>query len=179
VRLGLLGVGVVGVLGLAACGSGSSSPTTTTTQHATTTTATPTTTTTAASTTTTAASGAQNLPVTDALRTQLLAVGAALHNLPVSDYTGLEPGVTYYAYDAATKTYWAGFGLAPSSSSMPAQVANQDDGSYQVASMPSGGAWTAQLTGLGGVGGTPCPITPPADVLAAWNWAPGSCRASS
>jgi len=89
---------------LAACGSGSSSPTTTTTQHATTTTATPTTTTTAASTTTTAASGAQNLPVTDALRTQLLAVGAALHNLPVSDYTGLEPGVTYYAYDAATKT---------------------------------------------------------------------------
>jgi len=87
--------------------------------------------------------------------------------------------VTYYAYDAATKTYWAGFGLAPSSSSMPAQVANQDDGSYQVASMPSGGAWTAQLTGLGGVGGTPCPITPPADVLAAWNWAPGSCRASS
>jgi hypothetical protein len=55
---------------------------------------------------TTVASGAENLVATPAVKAQLLAAGAELHKLPVSDYTGLTKGDTYYAYDAGTKTYW-------------------------------------------------------------------------
>ena len=76
----------------------------------------------------TTAAGAQNLVVTDAIRSQLLAAGAALHQLPVSDYTGLVRGQTFYALDPATGDHWAGAALIPSKSSQKAQIGNQDDG---------------------------------------------------
>jgi hypothetical protein len=40
-----------------------------------------------------------NLPVTDDVRAHLLQAGAALTGHPASEYTGLEPGKTYYGYD--------------------------------------------------------------------------------
>ncbi|HEX5251239.1 MAG TPA: hypothetical protein VFW14_16370 [Gaiellales bacterium] len=39
----------------------------------------------------TTAAGAQNLVVTNAIRSQLLAAGAALHTLPVADYSTRPP----------------------------------------------------------------------------------------
>jgi hypothetical protein len=133
------------------------------------------TTTAAASTTTASTAPAVNLTVTDDLRAQLVAAGASLDGLSSSDYVGLQPGVTYYAFDPATQTYWAAGGLDPSPSSMEAQVAAQDDGSYLLFSEPAGGAWTAEDDGLGGVGGTPCPAVPAA-VVAVWGWSAGTCR---
>lgn len=108
-----------------------------------------------------------------------MAAGAQSHQLKASDYTGLVPGETYYAYDAKTSTYWAGAGLVPSSSSQPAQVSVQDDGSYLLFRMSSGGSWSATSVGLSGVAGSACPVSVPAAVLKAWHWAPHTCRPPS
>jgi hypothetical protein len=119
---------------------------------------------------------AENLVVTADVGSQLLQAGAALNGLPASDYTGLVSGETFYGYDWATATYWAGAGLLPSPSSLRAQVSAQDDGSYLLFRRRAGRAWTAQDVGLAGFGGTKCPTSVPASVLAVWNWAAGSCR---
>ena len=84
-----------------------------------------------------------NQPVTDQLRAQLVAAGAALNSIPVAEYTGLAPGLTYYAYDSATQTYWAAARLVPAPTSDPsnpsrAQVASQDEGSYYLFRQPRG-----------------------------------------
>jgi hypothetical protein len=121
-------------------------------------------TTTAPPTTTTLVT--QNIVVTDAVRAALVQAGATLKGLAVSDFTGLAPGMTYYAYDATTATYWAGARLVPSSSSLPAQVSSQDDGAYLLFSMPAGGVWTAVNDGLGGRPGSACPAPVPAAILA-------------
>jgi hypothetical protein len=127
---------------------------------------------------TTVASGAQNLVATAAVKTQLLAAGAALHKLKPSDYTGLTKGETYYAYDAATKTYWAGTQLVPRSSSQPAQIANQDDGAYLVFRRFGAGAWRGWETGAAPAPAD-CQVKVPAVVIAVWNWAPGTCHPRS
>jgi len=127
--------------------------------------------------TTTTSAPTSNLVVTVAVRSQLVAAGAALNSLPPSAYTGLVPGETYYAYDAATKTYWAGGGLVPSSSSTQAQVSVQDDGAYLLFERTDAGSWKASDVGLAGTaGGTACTVTVPPAILQLWNWAPGSCR---
>ena len=129
------------------------------------------------STTTTAA--IRNLSVSDALRAQLLAAGAALHQLPVKDYTGLAKGETYYAYDPSTKTYWAGAGLVASPTSMKAQVGNQDDGAYLDFEKQSGGSWKAYDAGPPGSSNYTCAVTIPAGVVSAWGWAAGTCHPPS
>jgi len=106
-----------------------------------------------------------------------VAAGAALNSLPASDYTGLRPGETYYAYDATTATYWAGAGLVPSASSTPAQVATQDDGAYLLFDRLPGGTWKAYDVGLAGTPeGSACPATVPVAILRLWGWPSGSCR---
>ena len=94
---------------IAAAGCGSS---TSTTASGVTRTQTVTVTTTGTTGTATPATSAQNLPVSDALRQQLLIAGARATALPASDFAGLVPGRTYYAYDPASSTYWAGAELA-------------------------------------------------------------------
>ncbi len=158
---------------LAGCSSGSN-PAKSSTPVAGSTTAPSTSTTVPTSTTTSLAT--ENLVVTDAVRAALLQAGAALKGLPVSDFTGLVPGLTYYAYDATTATYWAGASLLPSSSSLQAQVSSQDDGAYLLFSMPAGGVWTAVNDGLGGRPGSPCPAPIPAAILALWHWPTGTCN---
>jgi hypothetical protein len=168
-------------VGAAGCGHSSPSASTTlpaasTTVAAPATPATPTTPGTAATPATTSVPSAQNLQVTNDIRAQLLAAGAAAHGLAASDYLGLRPGETYYAVDA-TGVHWAGAGLEPSPSSLPAQVASQDDGAYLLFEQPVGEAWRVFDVGLAGVGGTPsCPIAVPAAVLALWGWPPAHCR---
>lgn len=144
---GLLGAGA---LALSACGS-SSPPATTTT-------------------TTTAAAAVQNLTVTPAVRAALLAAGAASHNLPVTDYTGLTKGLTFYAFDPTDQRYWAGAQLVPSASSMDAQIGAQDDGAYDLFTKASGGRWTAFNDGLGTLANATCTIVTPASVRIVWGW---------
>jgi hypothetical protein len=128
----------------------------------------------------TTSSQAHNLAVSDQVRTQLVDAGAALNNIPASEYTGLASGFTYYAFDDATGTYWAGARLVPAPSANPAnptqaQVASQDAGSYYLFRQPQGGAWVAYAAGNTGPD-TPCPVTVPAEVLRVWGWPAGSCR---
>jgi len=168
----------------AGCGSSSSSATTansatvtvTVTQTSSTSSGTGTGSATGTATGTTTTGGAQNLVVTSALRTQLVQAGAASNNVPAADYIGLAPGSTYYAYDPATGTYWAGARLVPTSSSIKAQVSVQDDGGYLLFTKPSGGTWKVYPVGMTGVGGAACPVTVPAAVLTLWGWKSGSCR---
>jgi len=119
----------------------------------------------------------QNLLVDDALRAQLVAAGAKLNGLAPSDYNGLVHGLTYYAYDPVTLTYWAGARLDPLS--YQAQVASQDDGAYLLFSRPKNGSWTAIPVGMaGGPEGGPCPTALPAAVVKVWGWPPGTCHPS-
>jgi hypothetical protein len=140
--------------GLSACGSSSGSAATTTTQQSTTTTS----------------AAVEDLQVTPGVRQALLAAGAASHALPVTDYTGLAHGTTYYAYDPTDQEYWAGAGLVPSGSSQAAQVSVQDDGGYDVFTKAGGGAWTAYSDGLGTQPNAVCAIVVPAAVRQAWGW---------
>jgi hypothetical protein len=152
-------------LALAACGSsssgGSSSPSSSTTP---------------ATTMPGTAATAQNLVVSNTVRTQLLTAGAALHKLPVADYTGLVPKETYYAYDPATSTYWAGAGLVASKNSKKAQIGDQDDGAYLVFDRPAAGTWRAYDAGIPGDSHFTCSIVVPAGVLTVWHWTAGTCH---
>jgi hypothetical protein len=121
-------------------------------------------------------SGATNLALTPTVTDQLVAAGAATHQLPAKDFTGLVPGRSYYALDSVTSTYWAAAGLVPKKSSQAAQIAVQDDGSYLVFTRKADGAWTGYNVGLAGVAGSSCQIAVPKPVLAVWGWEPHSCR---
>jgi hypothetical protein len=128
-------------------------------------------------------STAQNLPVTDAVRAELVAARAAGLGIAPSSYTGLTPGDTYYAFDPSTGTYWAAAQMQVPDTNSPvgsdvykAQVASQDDGSYVLFAKTAGGTWTATNDGSAGPGTAPCPVPVPAAVLQAWGWPAGSCR---
>jgi hypothetical protein len=128
-----------------------------------------------ASTTTTSPGGPTNLAVTDELRTELVAAGASLNNIPASEYSGLEPGLTYYAYYPVTATYWAGAKLV--GATMRAQVSTQDDGAYLLFHRSGNGSWIAQNVGLAGGTLEPCPTgTPPPTIVALWGWQAGTCK---
>jgi hypothetical protein len=167
-------------LALSACGTGHSSPPTSpssTTSLAPTTSSTPVAATTSSTSTSApqTSSGPSNLVVTDQLRAELIAAGASFNNIPASEYSGLRPGLTYYAYDPATETYWAGAGLV--GTTMQAQVSTQDEGAYMIFHRTGSGAWGVQAVGLdGGALGACPPQTPPPDIVALWGWSAGSCR---
>ena len=180
----LLAAGVVAGLTLTLAGcSSSSSPAPSTSSPSTSAPATTTTSagsTTASSAAAAAARSAVNVAVTDQVRSQLVAAGAAVNAIPVAQYRGLAAGLTYEALDRSTGTYWAGARLVPAPSSDPsnptrAQVASQDDGSYYIFRGGPGGTWTAYAAGASGPQ-TPCPVTVPAAVVAVWGWPAGSCR---
>lgn len=154
---------VGGALLLSTCGS--TSPTTTTTGS-----------TSSTSSTTSIASVTQDLVVTPAVRLSLLDAAAAYHQLPASDYVGLDTGTTYYAFDPATKLYYAAAGLDPSPNSLQVQVGAQDDGAYNLFTKTSPpGTWKVYDDGLGAAQDSTCPVVIPAAVLAVWNWKPKSC----
>jgi hypothetical protein len=119
---------------------------------------------------------AENLVLTDAIRAQLVAAAAKLNNLPASAYLGLVHGESYYGFDPATNTYWAGGALDPSPSSQQAQVSVQDDGGYYIFEEPAGGSWTASSEGMAGIAGAKCSVAVPAALVALWHWAPGACH---
>ena len=121
-----------------------------------------------------------NLAVTNQIRSDLIAAGAKARGLKASDFTSLQAGMTYYAYDPATQTYWAGGALVPSSKSYQAQVSSQDDGGYTLFHKVAGGAWVATDSGMAGPnsgqGAGPCRVVPPPSILALWGWPAKSCH---
>jgi hypothetical protein len=118
----------------------------------------------------------KNLVVTNAQRQSLLDAAAAYHQLPAKDYTGLQKGNTYLAFDGSNHTYYAAAGLVPSSKSLQAQIGTQDDGSYNLFTKKQGKKnWIVYNDGQGAVPGSKCPITIPASVVKVWNWKKGSC----
>jgi len=180
VRARLIAVFALGALGLGACSAGSHQAATTSSTSSVATTTTSSATTTTSLSPTTSMPTTQDVVVTAAVRSQLVAAGAGFNHLVASDYTGLRPGETYYAFDAATQTYWAGAALSPSPSSMPAQVAAQDDGAYLLFERPPGGAWKVYDVGLAGTPeGSACPVAVPGAVLSLWGWPAGGCRPST
>jgi len=117
---------------------------------------------------------AKDLVLTGPVIVELVDARAA--GMPADDFIGL--GDAYYAYDAATSTYWAAAGVVPSSTSYEAQVASQDDGSYTVFHKPAHAAWVAQIDGMAGSDGATCAsyhVSIPAPVLAVWHWPAGTC----
>ncbi len=120
---------------------------------------------------------ARNLPLTGAVRAQLVAAGAAYHRLPASDFTGLAPGTAYYALDVTTSTYWAGASLVPNPHSYQAGVVVQDDGGYLIFHRPASGTWRAVQDGTLTTASA-CAryhVNLPAAVLAVWHWGLGTC----
>jgi len=168
--LATLATGAAALL-LAACGSSSSSTSSTTSTTA------ASTSTTTAPTPTSAMSQIKVSSPDDATETALVAAGAAYNNLTPADYTGLSEGSVYYAVDGSTGYEYAGASMGPSASSTAAQVASQDEGSYLIFEKAPGQDWKAVAkTGLMAT----CPAdVPPANVVAAWGWAPGTCRPKS
>lgn len=153
-RATTLAIPFVSAMALVACGGGGSSTTTSTT-----------------SPTTSVSAGVQNLTVTSAVRSLLVAAGAKSHDLPASDYVGLVAGQTYYAYDPADTLFWAGAALNPSRSSQAAEIASQDDGGYDLFTATSAaGPWTAYSDGLGTTPHATCSIVTPVAVRAVWGW---------
>jgi hypothetical protein len=122
------------------------------------------------------ATGVANLVLTDAIRAQLVAAAAKLNGLPATAYVDLVHGESYYGFDPATSTYWAGGALDPSPSSQRAQVSVQDDGGYYVFEKPAGGSWTASAVGLAGTEGASCPVHVPPALVALWQWPAGGCH---
>lgn len=120
--------------------------------------------------------GAENLALTDPVRAQLVAAAARLNGLPASAYLGLVHGESYYGFDPATDTFWAGGALDPSPSSQQAQVSVQDDGGYYIFEEPAGGSWTASAEGLAGIDGATCSVHIPPALVALWQWPAGACH---
>jgi len=172
--------GIIAVLAgaawLTACSSAASQPPAaapaTTTPPATAASAAPT----ASATASPSPTGVENLALTGPVRAQLVAAAAKLNGLPASAYLGLDQGESYYGFDPATSTYWAGGALDPSPSSERAQVSVQDDGGYYVFKEPAGGSWTASSEGLAGIDGATCSVRIPPALVALWRWPAGACH---
>ncbi len=126
-------------------------------------------------TTTTTSASTTDLVVSASVRASLLDAAAAYHQLPPKDYVGLDPHMTYYAFDPTTDLYYAAAGLLPSPHSLRAQVGTQDDGAYNLFTHAPHAGWTVFNDGLGAAQGATCPISIPASVLAVWHWRAGSC----
>jgi hypothetical protein len=125
---------------------------------------------------------AENLLLTNTVRSALVAAGASHYGLPASDFVGLGAAPNnypaYYAFDKATSTYWAGASLVPKRSSYAAQVVVQDDGAYLIFHRTPPGAWQAHDVGYTDTAGTCAAyhVSIPAPVVAVWHWAQGTCH---
>jgi hypothetical protein len=118
-----------------------------------------------------------NLPVTDDVRAQLLQAGATLTDHPASEYAGLKPGKTYYAYDPNSDTYWAAAALS-GPKTFDAGVMLQDANSYMMfRKSGQGGTWVPIRVGYGPGAAMPpdgnCPLPPAIHDL--WQLMPGFC----
>jgi len=131
--------------------------------------------------------GAVNLVVPDAVRPQLLAAYVTFvrhefgENLVAADVNGPLPGSVYYAKVAATGTYWALAGFAPSSQATFQMSVNfQDNGMSGLFEMKPGQGWVMVAHAMGG-GPWPCAGQLDPDLMRVWSMpiSPGCVVASS
>ena len=119
-----------------------------------------------------------NLTVTDGVRTQLVQAGAVLTGRPASEYSGLRPGKTYYAYQPGSveATYWAAAALDGPKTEL-AGIRLQDQNSYILFHKDGDPAatWVPIAAGFGAIpaGEEPCPI--PESIRDLWQWPAGKC----
>jgi hypothetical protein len=117
-----------------------------------------------------------NLPVTDAVRAELVQAGAVLTGRPAAEFGGLRPGLTYYAYDPASGMHWAAAALtAPTT--FDASIQLQDQNSYLMFAQAGtpGATWIPTAAGFGPIpaGQASCPV--PQSVRNLWAWPAGAC----
>jgi hypothetical protein len=119
-----------------------------------------------------------NLTVTDDVRAQLVQAGSVLTGRPASEFTGLRPGKTYYAYEpgGGNPTYWAAAALdGPKTEA--AGISLQDQNSYMMfhKSGDPAATWVPIAAGFGGTpaGEQACPI--PQSIRDLWQWPAGKC----
>ena len=119
---------------------------------------------------------AVNLPLTDDVRAELVQSGATLTGFPASQFTGLQPGKSYYGYDAKNDTYWAAAALTGARSAQAA-VNLQDQNSYMMfyKSGDPDARWIPIAAGFGPIaaGEVQCPV--PESVRDVWQWPAGNC----
>jgi hypothetical protein len=117
-----------------------------------------------------------NLPVTDDVRAELVQAGATLTGHPASEFGGLRPGKTYYAYQPQGDTYYAAAALTGAKTE-EAAINLQDQNSYMMFYKGGnpGATWTPIAAGFGPIaaGQAPCPIPQP--VRDVWQWPAGKC----
>ena len=119
-----------------------------------------------------------NLTVTDDVRDQLVKAGAVVTGRPASEYSGLRPGKTYYAYQPGSveATYWAAAALDGPKTEL-AGIRLQDQNSYIMFHRDGDPAatWVPIAAGFGAIpaGEEPCPI--PQSVRDLWQWPAGKC----
>jgi hypothetical protein len=117
-----------------------------------------------------------NLPLTDEVRTELVQAGAVLTGSPASDFTGLRPGKSYYAYVPDQDMYFAAAALSGAKTEIAA-INLQDQNSYMMFRKGGnpGATWIPTATGFGPIsaGEAPCPI--PQSVRDVWQWPAGKC----
>jgi len=100
---------------------------------------------------TSSSGGVQNLVASAAVKSELLTIFAAYHNIPVSDVVGTTRDL-YYAYDPATNTYWAQASYAPASTDpLSVTVTFQDGGQTLFYKKSGSGPWQYEQMGQPGV----------------------------
>jgi hypothetical protein len=118
-----------------------------------------------------------NLPLTDAVRAQLLQSGAVLTGRPPSEFSGLRAENQYYALEpnGDDPHYWAAAALV--GNTYLAKVSTQDQNSYMI--FDKGGdpaaTWVPMAVGFGPIpaGDDPCPL--PQSIRDVWKWETGKC----
>src|SRR4051794_17505325 len=117
---------------------------------------------------------AVSLPATSALRTALRsAYVAARPGFKVGEVAGPRHGTLYYAFDPATRTYWAIAWFDPSSRARQQTAAKFQFGmGGGVFKRSASGEWHATVHLRANL---PCPDDVPAAVLRAWRIKAGSC----
>ncbi|HJQ06251.1 MAG TPA: hypothetical protein VJ872_12440 [Nocardioides sp.] len=120
---------------------------------------------------------ARNLPLTPAVRRQLLGAATRSHQAKPGSFSGFEHGSTYYAYDRATRTWWAAGALVAVDPTGSAAVSLNDEGAYDVLHRTAGGTWVDRLSGEAGNDRplSRCEQWPPRDVLLLWHWSQKVC----
>jgi hypothetical protein len=115
---------------------------------------------------TTGTAAAQNLPIPNDVRSQLLSAFVAAKKVQASEIAGPTPGSVYYGYLPATDTYWAvaDFSLSPTASQQT-QINFQDGGSRGMFHRRAGEAWQVTIGEIP----WPCPGDLPDAMLSVWH----------